>query len=677
VSRLARLAVVLAVASLPVLLFPDVVARAAALYHLADSANPWFLPGHAALLYGAVPLVVLSAIALLLAPGLLLTLALGRSRNTADWLLHGFVISVLVVSGAAAAVQAVLARPLRGTGFTVTTLGCAALGLAVAWLRVRRSPFRAWPLDDPYARATLLLAAAAPWLLCIVLTPKFLWEAFNGDGAHAFESARLLLHHAVPFWDPAAGEIAGFPGMTSMLFTYPASWFIRLFGEWEVAARLPLLLFLPPLSGGLVALIGEGRARAPDIVERGIIWLAIAVYVVAISFSASYSPYSADIALPATQDTLLVLCFFGFVLSFLRHDWWFAALFALFTHLSLPNGFLLLAFWLVAASLVWRRARLQSITIGTALLVGCVLFTALAPRLLSLTGARPPGGEYGLGALLLRFAFLQVTDVRRLLFLILPCGVIPAFSLLLWRRQDAVARAFTLVTLAAFLFAFVQLHAPLHYYIPAMLLPLVVFWRIGPAEGRARSAVLGATAAAALGALLLSWPAGAQPFTASRVVGMSIDDRIGGYDVLQPEQLRASTLIRFIVPYDWDARVPDASLGGSPVAFNVYAHRDAAGPRNYILQRAGDAAPAGATLVQAEDGFAIYVRDHAVWRSHLSLRPATPAGSMAYFIPRGILFRSVPLDDGPFVIDLPALATRLGIDVNAVAARLGIGSEER
>ena len=91
------------------------------------------------------------------------------------------------------------------------------------------------PLSQAYTRTTILMMVLVPMVLLIALTPKFFWENFNGDGVHAFESARLLLVQPLPFWPASAGEIASFPGITSMLFTFPTSWFIRLFGEFEAS----------------------------------------------------------------------------------------------------------------------------------------------------------------------------------------------------------------------------------------------------------------------------------------------------------------------------------------------------------------------------------------------------------------------------------------------------------
>jgi hypothetical protein len=184
---------------------------------------------------------------------------------------------------------------------------------------------------------------------------------------------------------------------------------------------------------------------------------------------------------------------------------------------------------------------------------------------------------------------------------------------------------------------------------------------------------LPATAVAVAVALVLATPWTARPYRAIRSIGASVEDRVGGYERMASEQFRASTLLRHVIPYDWDPSVPEAALGTSPLVLNYYAHRDEpASLRNYVLQAVAEPAPAGARLIAEEDGFAVYVRDEALWRGHLALRPPTPPGARLFQQPRGILFASEPLVDGPMVIDLPAIATRLGVDVDALARRMGV-----
>lgn len=670
--RAMRIGFALLAAALPGIVLRSTLASAAALHSRADALG-WFGLTAAPLLWLAVPAAVLGACVLALAPGLLLALALDRARSVEEWVLHGFALSLPVLSATLATAQAMAGSPVRAGGFIAAALTCGAAAGVILAVRLRRGAALHWPFAAAHAAPTLAAMVLVPALLLVALGPKFHWEALNGDGAHAYETARLLLHQPVPFWSPTAGEIAGFPGMTSFLFAYPSSWFIRLFGEIEASARVPLLLFLPPLAAAIIALANHAMPRPLGAAERWLVWAAIAVYTVVISFSATYSPYSADIALPATQDTLLVVAFLGFVLSFIRRAWGWAAAFALGTYLSLPNGLLLLGFWLIAWFLVARPRPWRDVLLGGAIVFGCMVAAGLAPAVLTMLGAPAPGGEYSGARLLIRFAFLQVTDWTRLAYLVVPCGILPALSLLAWKAQDRHARAVTLVTFGYFLFAFVQLRSSLHYYIPAMLLPLVVYWRSVPRDGRRRTIWLPATAVAAAVALVLATPWTARPYRAVRAIGASVEDRVGGYERMAPEQFRASTLLRYVIPYDWDPSVPEAALGTSPLVLNYYAHRDeAAVTRNYVLQAAAAPAPAGARRIAEEEGFAVYVRDESLWREHLALRPPTPPGARLFQQQRGILFASEPLIGGPTVIDLPAIAARLGVDVDAMARRMGV-----
>lgn len=662
---------VLLASALPALLFRKAVAAAATFHPLARETFPDFGLADVLTTYVAAPLAAIAACILFLSPGLVLALAMNSVTNIGDWLLKGCALSLVVLASVAAVAHGLGASP-AGLPFGLVVLGCTIGAGGLLLVRVARGARLVWPLGPPGTNPAIASSIVVPAAIFLVFAPKFLWEDFNGDGAHAFEAARLLLYGALPFWDPAAGEVAGFPGLTSMLYAYPASWFIRLFGPLEVSARLPILLYLVALFGGLYALISLRRS-VPRAAECWLLWLALIVYFVTVSFSATYAPYAADIALPATQDSLLIACFLGFVLAFERGRTGWMLLFALLTHLSLPNGFLLIGFWFVAVVVSRRPLPLRELSITVAALAGCILLGAVVPRILTALGLPGPGGEYGLAGLVRRFAYLQLTDVKRFLFLAVPCGILPAIALFAWRRQDQLAKAVTLTTAAAFMFAYVQLHASLHYYIPAMLLPLVVYWRLDVwSSGRRRQYVV-ATAAAAVASLAIALPPRLQPLNVTRSVAQAIDFRVAGYDEMAPSAFRASTLLSAVVPYDWDRRVPEESLGSSPLVLSYYANRRPAdAPTNYVLQRADDRPVAGATLL-AEDGeFAVFVKEDSVHRRHLAMRPPTPAAARVFDIPRGILFRTEPLPHGPYVIDLPAIAERMGIDVGALAGRLGV-----
>jgi len=693
VAALPAAAIVLA--WLPALLGRGAVRSAASLFPLADSANPYFVAAHAGILYVWAPLVVASACILFLSPGWFLSLALDTAKGAGEWLLHGFTLSLLVVSASAGVVQWLSGQPLRDGAFAATVVGCSLACLGFWLLRLARGRAGEWPLAGRFSGATLSYLVV-PLLLLITLAPKFYWEDFNGDGAHAFESARLLLAQALPFWDPAAGTIATFPGITSMLFAFPSSWFIRLFGELEVSARLPVLLYLVALHGTLVALIEHGRGKLLGGAERWLIWLGLAVYTVVMAFSATYSPYSADIALPATQDTLLMVCFLGFILAFLRRQGKWMILLVGLTFLSSPNGVLLIGLWLLAAMWLGKPRPWREAMVAAGAVLASVVSAAIAPHILSALQLPTPGHEYAAGDLLKRFKLLQVADWRRVAFVAVPCGFLPVAALLAWRRQDAVARMLTLVTGAYFAFFYVQGHTALHYYVPVMLLPLVVYWRSDlflscPLNSRNNSAIpntapsrsrlgssncfrpwmLGSSAAATLAALVISLPEDATPHSSARLLGATIENRMGGYEALDAAAFRRAMLLERIIPYDWEPNVPAESYGGSPLVWNYYAHRTDIQPRvvNYVLQQAAEPAPPGMRLLAQKDGAALYVLNESVWASHRALRPPTPAGSSVYAIRRGVLFPGIPLTEGPPLIRVKDVLKRLGFDVEGMPER--------
>jgi hypothetical protein len=676
VSRapVARLAAALIALSLPAVVGAGVVARVSALDALASAPRPYFVPGHFLLLYIVAPIVVVSACVLVLAPGLLLALALGRGERFGEWIVAGLALSLLVVSVVAGVVQAAIGSTLGGVAFGGVVLCCTVAAALVAM--ARRERLAGWPLADPTARGTAWSMVLVPALLAMVLAPKLYWESLNGDGAHAFESARQLLARPLPFWPPAAGDIAAFPGMTSMLFAFPASWFMRLFGPVDAAARLPLLLYLPALVGGIVSVAEARRGESLGTGRRWLVWLAVVAYTMAMAYSATYNPYAADLALPATQDTLLMVCFLGVVLEYLRGSRLWLGWYVLLTYVSLPNGLILMGFLLVAGVLVMRPIPWAATRRLAGALVASVVVAALVPRLMMAAGMAPPGGEYGLVGILRYFAFLQFTDWHRLLYIAIPAGLLPIVSAAWWKRQDAVASVLALVTLAYFLFFFVQANISLHHFVPAMVLPIVIHWRVVPDGAVGRPWVL-ATAACALLALALTIPRDAGPHVDGRRVGRAVFERVGGYDRSAPAELASTTLLNALFPYDWDPAVPAHAYGGSPLTWNRYAQHASPGSpvppdANYVLQSLAEPAPEGMRRIIADDQAALYVRSDAVWNGHQAIRPFSPAGSAALAVPRGILFRSVPLDGGPVIIDVVATLERMGIDMAPILARLGV-----
>jgi hypothetical protein len=671
-NAVVRLVALLAVASLPIL-DRESVAQAATLFSLAESANPYWVPSHALLLYVRAPLAVLGGCVLVLAPGLMLALAAGVARTVAVWVLAGFMLSIAAVSVIAGLVQAVIGSPLANASFIATLAGCFTASALILWFRVSRGHDLVCPWAEVHARTALAATLTLCAVLLIGLGPKFHWDSFNGDGAHTFEAARLLLRQPVPFFPASAGAISLFPGMTTMLYLYPAAWFIRLFGEIEAAVRLPFILELAVLFCAIVAVAEQGRAPLSR-AARWLIAFSLVVYAVTMAFSATYSPYSADIALPATQDTLLVAMFLAYVFFFIEKRSWWMALAMVLTTLSLPSGLMLILLWLVAVMFTqprpWPLAVRSLITVAI-----CLVSAAVLARALPAFGVPGPGAEYGVRGLLRYFAFLQFTDWRRFLYVIVPGGVIPAVALLAWKRHDAVGRPLALVALAYFGLFFIQANVALHHFVAAMLLPIPVLWRWADGVNRKyRPASLAAIAVGASTSLVLSLPRSARPETTSRKIGSSIEDRTAGYERSDPRSLRRGELFATLFPLGWDASVPERSFGGSPLVWMYYAHHrpSTASPPNYILQSIAAPPPGDTRLLASSSDAALYVRSDSIWKGHLAVRPPTPAGSPIYEVSRATMFRSVHARDGPRIFSVVRLLSSIGVDTAFLLNRLGV-----
>ncbi|MDH3514713.1 MAG: hypothetical protein OEM83_07590, partial [Gammaproteobacteria bacterium] len=505
--ELGSLALWLFVACLPVLADPDAVARVAALHPLAAHAGVGLPLETALLVYVWAPMVVLSSFVLVLAPGLLLALLTPVARDGCRWLLAGFAISLFLVSALAGIAQSIAGDPFTGRAFSalIFVSGLATLAV-VAGMRTRR-PAGPLPPADPAFATTIAGMVAVAWVLMIALAPKIYWENLNGDGAHTLEATRLLLFQPVPFWLPGSGPIASFPGLTTGLFAYPGSWFMRLFGMHEAAVRLPFLLYLFLLFAVIVTLAEHGRRARLTALEQGLLWTGLSIYVVVMSYSATYNPYHADMGLPATQDTLMMVFFLAYALSFLERRHGAMCLYVGLSYFCSPAGLMLIGGWLVAVWLVERPRPWRSMLITVGAVVACKMLAAALPWVLEGLGLPLPGSEHSDFGLARKLRYLQWQDWRRFLFVAVPCGIVPAVALFAWRWQDRGARAFTVLTAGYFSFFYALGYISLHYFVPCMLLPLVVWWR-GTAllDPRKRPWLLGATGVAAFAALAISLP---------------------------------------------------------------------------------------------------------------------------------------------------------------------------
>ena len=663
----ALLALILCAAAAPVVMDRAAIGAASALHDLAREPNPYFVPSQAWLLYVRAPLAAVSAFLLVRSPGLLCALALRGSERFERWLMTGFGFSLIVVSAATALVQELLGRPPREGTFVFIIFVLCGAALAFLQLRLRQGRFVANPLRGRRRWATALGLGTAAYVLVAALAPKIFWETFNGDGAHAFESSHLLLTRALPFWEGEAGEIATFPGLTTMLFAFPGSWFVRLFGELEASVRLPFVLYLIVLYTSLVAVAEEARGR-PRAIDRSLFVLPLLAYGLAMSFSATYDPYSADLALPATTDTLLIITFFAAVLAFLRREIALLCLWSTLTFLVQPNGTLLLVLWGVAALLFLRPRPVRPTLVLACTLTACFLFSSSAAWWTGVIGLPGPGGEHADVGLLSRIDDRQLAEWlllrplrtpeywQRWLFLFIPCGIVPALALFDWKRLDPPARALAATTITYFVGFYIQAQTNLHYFAPVMVMPLAVLGRSRwLAESSSRRLVLPVAAAGGVAAVLLSLPQTAKPVTAARTVGSSLEVRFGGYERMNPAFFRALDLFYEVIPRVHNS---EEHYGGSPLAWNYYAQYGANERTiNYVLQPTEQPPPAGMRLAARDQNAAVFVADDSVLAAHLALRPPRPPGASLYAVPRATMF---PRGGAPIREVIRDVARRLG-----------------
>lgn len=592
-----------------------------------------------------VPVMVLGTIWLCLAPGLLLAVAFGRLASLGHWMGSGLVWSLVTVSVTVEAAEALAGGPLRGAAFVALVAGLAAVCGAVALMRPAagsgavapgpRWAGQAWPI------------VVTTYVLVVALFPKLFVEAFNGDGAHTYDATRLLLYRAVAFFGESAGGISGFPGMNSVLFTYPGAWFMRVVGETEAAVRLPVLLYLAVLGPVVLSAAASG-VRAPRPRDGWLVMASLTVFLVVQAFSATYDPYSADIALPATQDTLFLALFVSLILATLEHRPLALYGLTILGVLCSQAAVAMTVFWLAARWVADRRARVVVPRQAAAFVAGVVTVTLLGV-LMSALGVPAPGGEHGLLALLRKFVTLQVTDVRRLLFVFVPVGLYPVLALTRLSRREPVTDALALLLAASFGLYYVMAFYSLHYLVPAMIFALLLFWRTELARTEPSGVWLGAGAGAAAAlALYLSLPVEAGVYTATRDLGRKIDvSAIVGYETAQNTAWAHLDDLSQLFPKDMDPAVPDAQYGGSPLAFHIYAQQARGG---------NDAAKPYAFVPDASGAWRPVIRDQAAFAADRVLRPAGSRGAPLYDIPRDLLFQRGTEQAGFAVLDFRPLA---------------------
>lgn len=644
------------------------------LWDFGQAANPYFLPAEALGLYVVTPLAALALSVFCLAPGLMLTATFGREKSLALWLLAGFGVTLPLMAAAAMLGDLALGTTLTGARFLLL-IGLVNL-LALLVLALRLAQGAGLRVDLAGQAGDLWAGCLLFWAVLVLLAPKFYWENFSGDGSGSLQFARNFIHTHWPFWQPEAGVIQQAPGLTSFLFVLPESWFVRVWGEWEFSVRAPLLLGLALLHPILCALIRVGRPGAViGVTGQALLMAALGLYAFANIYSGGYHAWFGDSPMPAARETLAMVCFMGYILAFLDDRRALMVAAGVMAHLSIPTGGLWLLLWPLAVMLVWRPwPRERLVWAGITLAVAAAI-SILGPVLVKLAGLPIPGDEFSAVGVIQRLRFVAFTDWNRFAFLALPVGILPVLSLLYWKGQDRIGRALTLLTLAFFLFFYLQgYRVLLHHFIPAMIPPLVVLWRQEWMERPAARAVAAAMLALSL---WLVWPRDMGMHAHDRAFAAFIQtegpryasalpedgERFRGFD---PKALDTfHELFGQLLPIGYGDTEPGERFFGAPLVWWFYSEFPKAPDQviNYVLKPVESATPADGTLFASHDGYGLYIRDMALFDAHKSQRLPIDTGAPILATPRPVLFgrgAHWPESWGDrLVIDLVAIAKKI------------------
>jgi hypothetical protein len=251
-----------------------------------------------------------------------------------------------------------------------------------------------------------------------------------------------------------------------------------------------------------------------------------------------------------------------------------------------------------------------------------------------------------------------------------PAGILPFLSIFFWKNLDSAARALALTAITYFFLFYIQAQTALHHFVPAMLLPVAVFWRrINQSPPRREAAFALSVAAAAVLALVLSLPASTRLYIESRLVGASISDRIF-HEQGNPAGYAGLSLFQMLFPRERDEGA-GARFTVSPLVLRYYSHRAGPGQHEpgYVLQRRSESPPPGAVLVGSDSSGALYALSESILARHRGLRPTPNPGAAIYEVPPQYRYRNDLLRNDPGVFSLLRGLGRIGVDTVMLRAR--------
>ena len=601
-SAYQRLAILIVLASVTTWLGIDSIEAVSQQFPLADSDNIFFIGKQALYFYLWLPVVIALSAIFILGPGLQISLINSKQGDTfAGWILKGFAFSLPILFLGTAIVQTlILGATLTSENFYWLVLIFNVLMFClVCWLDRQSKVYWAIFKHRLFDACIIIIT---PLVILILLSAKFYWENFNGDGAHALLSALLMINEIVPFWSDAAGSIASYPSMTTMLEVFVNSFFVRLFGAYELSIRISFLAGLSLLFAVILEFIRFDDDDKDIKTPAFCIALALVLYSFTLAYNASYDFYFADITLPLAREPFIVLAFLGFAYFFMTAQFRWMGVYAFLTYIAVPSGLALMAAWLAAVALIWRPVPVRTLIIAAVSMVVVLAIGKGIPALLASLDLISGKDEFSAGNLLARLRYVTFTDWIRFAYWALPTGIAPAIAVLIWGWQDRIAKTFALVTLGYVALFYVQgYRVLLHHFAPAMILSLIVFWRLKPVQYPNGMRI--AAIASIIGVLLaawISWPPTLQIHTYSRKFAESIY-------IADPESRQFDgrkiyifhELLHNAFPLSWTKEDSEKLYSFSPLSWYIYASAIQTPNQNtsYIVEKATSANPKKGSVI--------------------------------------------------------------------------------
>ena len=558
-----------------------------------------------------IPLVLLAILYVWIAPGLFLVLSYGSPRSFTDWIAKGFVATYIIQFLAVTIGKLGSEVPLSRFVFFCAIIAATGFIYVLTIWRFGYGQYQTALFKTPVFLRRMFITLLISYAGITLLFPFIFWQDFNPDGLEALIIAESVSWYAFPRIVSPAGVLSVGTGVISP--AYPFHFFLMIVGPIEAAVRLPFLLLLPIIYSLLIGVIEWGKTRALGTVHELLIVLALAIFTVVTVFSASYDYYIADMAAPAAEDVMVVLCVLGLFYALYHQSVWTLIGYAVIGSFSRPTMFLFFMFIIGAILLVKRFSGKQWLSLlGIAIISStiCALLYQLLYVPTAIESATLPSSIQ----VFKRFRYLTLFDWQRIAYLLFPCGIIPVFALILFKKQDDASRVITLVTLLYFGFFYINAFVALHHFMPIMILPLVVFWRTYLDVERSipyhRVAIFTILFAGIL-SLWMSLPNHLSIVRIARTIGERTIFLVGDSNKeLRTMNDQADILGEVAVGNGWYAD-PATEYLTWPLVIVYYADRSglATSKHNYIVLPEDEAAPKDAIQVKQMHGIHLYVQD--------------------------------------------------------------------